>query len=86
MLKDRLDKNLPKAVLSPLEGTYLAWIDLSAYVDAENIADRIENECGLAMDYGTWFGGDAGCHVRLNLATSRENIILAADRLQRLAQ
>ena len=86
MLKDRLDKNLPKAVLSPLEGTYLAWIDLSAYVDAENIADRIENERGLAMDYGTWFGGNAGCHVRLNLATSRENIILAADRLQRLAQ
>lgn len=85
LLKDLLSKKLPKAVLSPLEGTYLAWIDLSDYVKPENIAAVLENQCGLAMDYGTWFGGDAACHVRLNLATSKENILLAADRLQSLA-
>ena len=73
--------------VADLEGTYLMWIDLSAYMDPEELKaggmERImEDECGIAADYGAWFGGDeyAGC-IRLNLATRRENVELAAERL-----
>ena len=86
-LCDRLEAGLPEVRIADLEGTYLMWIDLSAYMDPADLKaggmERIlEDECGIAADYGAWFGGDeyAGC-IRLNLATCRENVELAADRI-----
>ena len=53
-------------------------------VKPEEIKTDMEELCGLALDYGTQFGGDAPCHIRVNLATSREIIAEAARRLARL--
>jgi cystathionine beta-lyase len=84
-LREAFNKGLPKAVVSPLEGTYLQWIDLSAYASPENIKDIVQERCGLAVDYGSWFfteeDGKSDCHIRMNLATSRENIETAVSRL-----
>lgn len=81
-LRDALQKRAPKAVISPLEGTYLMWVDLGAYVKAEEMADFMERRCGLAVDYGEWFGGERfGTFIRLNLATSCELVQAAADKL-----
>ncbi|MBQ3369702.1 MAG: pyridoxal phosphate-dependent aminotransferase [Mogibacterium sp.] len=82
-LRDRLEAELPEVRVADLEGTYLMWIDLSAYVNTEeDTQELMENKCGIAVDYGAWFGGNkyAGC-IRVNLATSRENIETAADRI-----
>lgn len=81
-LKKQVEKILPDAVLSPLEGTYLAWLDLSAYVPGEQIQKVVQEKCGLAVDYGEWFGGDeyASC-IRINLATKTEFIQTAVERL-----
>ena len=120
-LRGRLESELPDVRVADLEGTYLMWIDLSAYMEriiakyvmtssaaglsAANQSDSkeagsdsadinlneaavtamqhfMEDECGIAADYGAWFGGDeyAGC-IRINLATSRENIETAAGRI-----
>ena len=73
LLRAVLEKRAPKAVISPLEGTYLMWVDLGAYVAPEDIRNFMEKRCGLAVDYGDWFGGDRfRTFVRLNMATSRE--------------
>ena len=81
-IKDTFAARLPKAVVTPLEATYLMWIDLGAYVSAENMHDFIQNKCELAFDYGDWFGGERfGTHVRINLATSREMVEKAAERI-----
>jgi len=82
LLRDALQKRAPKAVVSPLEGTYLMWVDLGAYVKAGEMADFMEKRCGLAVDYGEWFGGERfGTFIRLNLATSHELAQAAADKL-----
>lgn len=81
ILRTELLPQKPDIVLSPLEGTYLAWLDLGAYVKPEELEARVEGQCGLAMDYGSWFGGNAPCHVRMNLATRPENIRHAASML-----
>ena len=68
-------ENLPKVVMTPLEGTYLAWADFGAYLTPDEIQPFMQDQCGLAFDYGSWFGGDhSGSFIRINLATSRENI------------
>ena len=82
LLRDALAERAPKAVVSPLEGTYLMWVDLGAYVKAEEMKDFMERRCGLAVDYGEWFGGERfGTFIRLNLATSRELVQAAADKI-----
>ena len=81
-LKARIETELPNAVASELEGTYLTWIDLRAYLKPEEMKSFMEEKCGLAFDYGDWFGGeDYACFIRMNLATSRENVACAVDRI-----
>jgi len=86
-LRGRLESELPGVRVADLEGTYLTWIDLSAWLKPEDLQpggmERLmEDRCGIAADYGAWFGGDScrGC-IRLNLATGRDNVVTAADRI-----
>ena len=81
LFRERLAEGLPGAVVSPLEGTYLLWVDLSEYVAPEDIKTTMEERCGLALDYGTQFGGNAPCHIRVNLATDGAVVEEAARRL-----
>lgn len=79
---DTFAKELPDVVVSPLEGTYLCWIDLGAYVSADEMKEFIQTQCGLAVDYGDWFGGKQfGGHIRMNLATSLENVKIGVDAI-----
>ena len=81
-MKDSFAKELPNVVISPLEGTYLAWVDMRNYVKPEEMTQFMQETCGLAFDYGDWFGGEnfAG-FIRMNLATSRENVAMAVQRI-----
>ena len=73
---------MTEVIVTPLEGTYLCWVDLKAYVSEENIKDMIQKKCRLAVDYGDWFGGERfGTHIRINLSTSHENVKIAVDAL-----
>lgn len=81
---DRLKKELPKAVLSPLEGTYLAWLDLSGYLGKageDDMKEFVQEKARLAIDYGQWFGQGGEGFIRLNLATSPAWVEKAIDGL-----
>lgn len=81
-VKETLAKALPMAVVSPLEGTYLLWIDFRAYLSAEDIKPFMQEKCRLAFNLGKVFGGDAtSTFIRMNLATSRENVEEAVKRI-----
>lgn len=83
LLRSELSEKLPEAIISPLEGTYLAWINLNTYVKDENYINLIQKKCKLAVDYGNWFGGDKyNKFIRINLATSKDNIIKAIKQLE----
>ena len=73
---------LPQIRISPMNGTYLAWIDFGAYVKAEDMHDLFENQCRIAPSFGEWFGGESyATFVRLNLATSLTNIKVATHSI-----
>lgn len=81
-VKDTFAEALPEVVISPLEGTYLCWIDMKAYVQPESMKDFMQKKCRLALDYGDWFGGERfASFVRMNLATSRENVETAVNAI-----
>ena len=81
-MKETLESARPELRISPLEGTYLAWIDLGAYVKPSELRDFMQKKCRLALDYGDWFGGERfGTFVRMNLATSRESVEYAVNAL-----
>ena len=69
----------------PLQGTYLLWLDFGSRLKThEEMVAFTQNKCGLVPDYGSWFGGDRfGPFMRLNLATSRENVETAANAIIR---
>jgi cystathionine beta-lyase len=83
-LKTRFSSAAPEIIVSPLEGTYLVWIDLRAAMDPAGTGDFIQKKCGLAVDLGQRFinrGGEG--FIRINLATFPKYIKLAADRIAR---
>ena len=83
-IRTALLAKFPKAVVTPLEATYLMWIDIGAYVPGAEIAPFVEKECHLALDYGNWFfegGRTDDTHIRVNLATTPENIDKALSNL-----
>ncbi|MDK6805762.1 MalY/PatB family protein [Aerococcus sp. UMB7834] len=80
-LKDRLAQELPEAKVTDLEGTYLMFVELPFVQDQIDMENFIQDRCGLAVDYGNWFGANFGDYIRLNLATIPENIEQAADAL-----
>lgn len=82
-LKARFLDECPEVKISELEGTYLVWMDFGAFCSTqEEVKDLIQRRCRIAMDYGAWFGSEGGnAFARMNIATSRENVKEACDRI-----
>ena len=82
LVRGMFAKEAPLVTIAPLEGTYLLWIDFTGLIPPEEMKTFIEKESGLAVNYGSEFGGDAcSCYIRMNIATSTENVTLAASNL-----
>lgn len=67
--KEFLAERLPEVQVIESEGTYLMWLDFRALglTDAQ-INDKIVNEAGLWLDYGTMFGTEGSGFQRINIA------------------
>ena len=91
-LMDYLDRNrgilsrfvreeLPFAKLTPVEATYLAWLDLSAY---ESTCERLVERCaraGVVFTEGTFFGPEGEGFMRVNFGCPAAQL---KDGLKRL--
>lgn len=80
-IKSEFKKHLPKAVVTPLEGTYLQWIDMRPYLGTENIKEFIQGKCRIALDYGEWFSPTGHGFIRLNLATEPKYVKQAVGNI-----
>lgn len=69
-----LKKELPKAVVSPCEGTYLLWVDVRTYCsDAQLLEQRMLKQ-SLILDEGYVFGAEGKGFERINMAAPRSLI------------
>ncbi|MGV8913211.1 MAG: MalY/PatB family protein [Rhodoglobus sp.] len=62
---------LPEARMAPMQGTYLAWLDLRAYSDEPELAEMLAEKAGIRVNGGVGYGAVGAGHIRMNLATSR---------------
>ncbi|MBN1837762.1 MAG: pyridoxal phosphate-dependent aminotransferase [Spirochaetales bacterium] len=82
-LRGFLEERLPAARVTPLEGTYLAWVDLRplGFADGE-LKERILRRARVWLDDGPIFGTGGEGFQRINLACPRATL---EDALQRIA-
>lgn len=81
ILHDTLKEKLPEVKVYPLEGTYLVFVNLEQVLKGRTTKEFIQDECGLAIDFGDWFGKGYKNYIRINLATSPDNIKEAVRRI-----
>ena len=84
ILAEELARELPQAVLSPMEATYLGWIDLRAYgFTTDELMERT-HKAGVAFTGGTFFGKESGeGFLRFNIACPHRFIIEGVKRLKK---
>ena len=73
-LNDFFKKYLPKAIVAPLEGTYLMWIDLRYLnLSSEEIGKKLV-EKGVGINEGAIYGEDYDGFIRINIACSLQQL------------
>ena len=68
LLAELVREHLPQAVLTPMEATYLGWLDLRAYGHDNETLMKLTHRAGVAFTGGTFFGQEAGDgFLRINI-------------------
>ena len=78
-----IKEHLPFARMSPVEATYLAWLDLSAY---EGSCARITQKCrdaGVVLTSGTFFGPEGEGFMRMNFGCPAAQLEEGVKRLKK---
>lgn len=81
-----IGRELPLLRVCKLEGTYLPWIDISAYgVSSQQICDRIMSEGKVWVNPGTMYGPQSGeGYIRVNIACPRSLLMEALERIAKV--
>ena len=82
-LRNWLKTNLPKVRLIEPEGTFLLWLDFSAYNFSDKELDEIiVHKAKVWLDRGTMFGFEGNNFQRINIATPRPLLQEALERIK----
>lgn len=74
---------IPGVRLTPLESTYLEWVDFAGTgMEASEVARRVEKDARIAANYGSSFGTGGESFLRFNIATPRARVVQAVERIQ----
>ena len=78
--------HLPKWHITPMEGTYLTWVDITATgMTSQQYADTLLNNAKVWVNPGTMYGPQSGeGYIRLNIACPRSRLLEALQRISRL--
>ena len=84
-LKEFFAEYLPKLEVCRLEGTYLAWVDLSRIeLTADEAAHDLLEHAKVLVNSGTMYGQKDGfCYLRINLACPHATLMEGLKRIGR---
>lgn len=82
-IEEYLKAELPMIKVTPLEGTYLLWMDFRALgIEPKKLGEILKKEAHLFFDDGYVFGKEGEGFERWNLACPESYILPALDRLR----
>lgn len=83
LVRDFLKTHLPKIKMMTPEGTYLIWLDFSAYgLSDKALEEKMIHEAKVVLNPGISFGPAGSGHMRFNIACPQENVLEALRRIQ----
>lgn len=83
LFKAYVSKEIPKLHIVDSDATYLLWVDVSEYgCDSSLIVSELREKTGLIVSAGNIYGPSGKSFIRINLATSKANIMDALKRLK----
>lgn len=79
-----LEENLPELKVTPLEGTYLMWVNISSLgKTSEEIASYLLDNANVYVNAGMMYGDETGRDfIRVNLATQRARLMEGLERIK----
>ena len=84
LTREFIAERLPQIRLVAPEGTYLLWLDFSAYNEPQSELDRRLTEgAGVWLDSGTMFGPEGKGFQRINIACPRDILMEALRRIEK---
>ncbi|MDY0151556.1 MAG: PatB family C-S lyase [Candidatus Cloacimonas sp.] len=86
LITDFVASELPGVILSPIESTYLAWLDFRAWgLDEVELPKTLVNQALLALDPGNKFGTEGNGFMRLNFGCPRSLVTEALERIKAIS-
>jgi cystathionine beta-lyase len=83
LVKEFLEEHLPPVKFSPLEATYLLWMDFRQLNIADDELKKVLVEkAGIGMNDGPMFGPGGEGFQRMNIACPRDTVEKALERLK----
>jgi cystathionine beta-lyase len=82
LLYEFIQEQIPEIMVSPIEGTYLAWLDCRN-ISGEKPSDFFLRKARVAMNDGELFGNGGAGFVRINFGCPRSTLIEALDRMKK---
>lgn len=80
-----IKEHLPKAVVSPLEGTYLMWIDMRYLGKTSDELVAAIIRAGAGLNSGHHYGEQCDGYVRMNIACPREILMKGLESIRKAA-
>lgn len=78
-----LEENLPKVKTFIPDGTYLMWLDFSAYgLTQDELMEKLKTEAKLALNSGAAYGEEGVGFAQLNIGCPRFILEQAMDRMK----
>ena len=82
LMRDMMNKELPEFHFTPIEGTYLAWIDVTPTgMTSTEVTKKILDVAKVLVNDGTMYGKSGDGFIRVNLATQRSVVEEATRRI-----
>ncbi len=88
LLKETFAQQLPSLKVTRLEGTYLAWVDISSLgMTSDAVTEKLLHEGHVFVSNGTLYGKEAGeGFIRINLACPRAVLKEGLSRIVKTLQ
>ena len=82
-IRQVLEHQIPEIRVSPLEGTYVAWMDFRKLrLSEKELQEFLVNKVNVLGDPGNEYGPGGSGFYRFNIATPRRNIAAFMENLR----